>query len=163
MSNKTTDEIKNTEKEEKRIEEKYKKINKDFYNDETRRNEINYLYKKIYINYITLIENNNLDIKEEITFIKLRMNRHENEMFKYYLGLLSGIISGILVTLITLFINSDFSKKHVILANIGIIIIIFLIYIILKSSSKDIKSISNEKLYYSTCLLVLNDLEEELL
>ncbi|MDB2041517.1 hypothetical protein PM018_14540, partial [Clostridium perfringens] len=109
------------------------------------------------------IENNKLDIKQEIAFIELKINRHENEMFRYYTGLFSGIISGTFVALITVLIDSDFSKEHLILSTLGIALIFLIIYIIIKFSKKDIKGISNEKLYYSTCLLVLNDLEEELL
>ncbi|AOY53371.1 MULTISPECIES: hypothetical protein [Clostridium] len=158
---KTSDKINNKEKE--RMEEIYGKIHKNFLKDKTERNEIDYLYKKLYLHYINLIENNKLDIKQEIAFIELKMNRHENEMFRYYIGLFSGIISGTFVALITVLIDSDFSKEHLILSTLGIALIFLIIYIIIKFSKKDIKGISNEKLYYSTCLLVLNDLEEELL
>ncbi|XZH20838.1 hypothetical protein ACSW87_05035 [Clostridium perfringens] len=101
-----------------------------------------------------------MDIKQEIAFIELKMNRHENEMFKYYIGLFSGIIFGTFVALITVLIDSDFSKENLILSTLGIALIFLIIYIIIKFSKKDIKGISNEKLYYSTYLLVLNDLEE---
>ena len=158
---KTSDKINNKEKE--RMEEIYGKIHKNFLKDKTERNEIDYLYKKLYLHYINLIENNKLDIKQEIAFIELKMNRHENEMFRYYIGLFSGIISGTFVALITVLIDSDFSKEHLILSTLGIALIFLIIYIIIKFSKKDIKGISNEKLYYSTCLLVLNDLEEEFL
>ncbi|MBI6014473.1 hypothetical protein P5E99_07785 [Clostridium perfringens] len=158
---KTSDKINNKEKE--RMEEIYGKIHKNFLKDKTERNEIDYLYKKLYLHYINLIENNKLDIKQEIAFIELKMNRHENEMFRYYIGLFIGIISGTFVALITVLIDSDFSKEHLILSTLGIALIFLIIYIIIKFSKKDIKGISNEKLYYSTCLLVLNDLEEELL
>ncbi|MCX0377889.1 hypothetical protein [Clostridium perfringens] len=158
---KTSDKINNKEKE--RMEEIYGKIHKNFLKDKTERNEIDYLYKKLYLHYINLIENNKLDIKQEIAFIALKMNRHENEMFRYYIGLFIGIISGTFVALITVLIDSDFSKEHLILSTLGIALIFLIIYIIIKFSKKDIKGISNEKLYYSTCLLVLNDLEEELL
>ncbi|EPB8178440.1 hypothetical protein ACSXEQ_14480 (plasmid) [Clostridium perfringens] len=158
---KTSDKINNKEKE--RMEEIYGKIHKNFLKDKTERNEIDYLYKKLYLHYINLIENNKLDIKQEIAFIELKMNRHENEMFRYYIGLFSGIISGTFVALITVLIDSDFSKEHLILSTLGIALIFLIIYIMIKFSKKDIKGISNEKLYYSTCLLVLNDLEEELL
>lgn len=156
---KTSDKINNKE----RMEEIYGKIHKNFLKDKTERNEIDYLYKKLYLHYINLIENNKLDIKQEIAFIELKMNRHENEMFRYYIGLFIGIISGTFVALITVLIDSDFSKEHLILSTLGIALIFLIIYIIIKFSKKDIKGISNEKLYYSTCLLVLNDLEEELL
>lgn len=157
----TSDKINNKEKQ--RIEKIYGKIHKNFLENKTERNEIDYLYKKLYLHYIKLIENNKLDIKQEITFIKLKMNRHENEMFRYYIGLFSAIISGAFVALITFLIDSDFSKEHVILSTLGTIVIYLIIYIMIKFSRNDIKGISNEKLYYSTCLLVLNDLEEELL
>ncbi|EOU1999881.1 hypothetical protein ACV3ON_03175 [Clostridium perfringens] len=159
---KTSDKI-NNNKEKERIEKIYGKIHKNFLKDKTERNEIDYLYKKLYLHYINLIENNKLDIKQEIAFIELKMNRHENEMFRYYIGLFSGIISGTFVALITVLIDSDFSKEHLILSTLGIALIFLIIYIMIKFSKKDIKGISNEKLYYSTCLLVLNDLEEELL
>ena len=58
---KTSDKINNKEKE--RMEEIYRKIHKNFLKDKTERNEIDYLYKKLYLNYINLIENNKLDIK----------------------------------------------------------------------------------------------------
>ncbi|EHK2403892.1 hypothetical protein [Clostridium perfringens] len=157
----TSNKINNNEEE--RIKKIYRKIHKNFLKDKTERNEIDYLYKKLYLHYINLIENNKLDIKQEITFIELKMNRHENEMFRYYIGLFSGIISGIFVALITVLIDSDFSKEHLILSTLGSALIFLIVYIIIKFSKKDIKEISNEKLYYSTCLLVLNDLEEELL
>lgn len=140
---------------EKTIDE----IHDEHMNDDGR-DKVNDLYKKVYLNYINLIENNNLDIKQEITFVKLKMNKHNNEMVNYYMNLFISIISGVSVSIITVFITSN----DIIKLTLGLIILFLFVYFtIIKNSKYDIKEVSNQKKYYSVCLLVLNDLEEELL
>ncbi|EOU1600942.1 hypothetical protein [Clostridium perfringens] len=140
---------------EKTIDE----IHDEHMNDDGR-DKVNDLYKKVYLNYINLIENNNLDIKQEITFVKLKMNKHNNEMLNYYMNLFISIISGVSVSIITVFITSN----DIIKLTLGLIILFLFVYFtIIKNSKYDIKEVSNQKKYYSVCLLVLNDLEEELL
>ncbi|EHK2335170.1 hypothetical protein [Clostridium perfringens] len=66
---------------EKTIDE----IHKDHIDDRERRDKVNDLYKKIYLNYINLIEcDYNFDIRQEIILVELRKNKFGNEPFKYF-------------------------------------------------------------------------------
>lgn len=69
------------------------------------------------------------------------MNRYENEIFRYYIGLFSWIISGTVVVLITVLIDIDFSKEHLILSTLSIALIFLIIHVCIKFSKKDIKGI----------------------
>lgn len=66
---------------EKTIDE----IHKDHIDDRGGRDKVNDLYKKIYLNYINLIEcDSNFDIRQEIILVELRKNKFGNEPFKYF-------------------------------------------------------------------------------
>ena len=120
---------------EKTIDE----IHDEHMNDDGR-DKVNDLYKKVYLNYINLIENNNLDIKQEITFVKLKMNKHNNEMLNYYMNLFISIISGVSVSIITVFITSN----DIIKLTLGLIILFLFVYFtIIKNSKYNIKEIHN--------------------
>lgn len=140
---------------EKTIDE----IHEEHMDDKDGRDAVNDLYKKIYLNYINLIEgDSNFDIRQEIILVELRKNKFDNEPFKYFQNVIIALGSAV--------IGSIFSISKINSWITGILIVIFFILIgigTLNLFKKDIKEYSNEKLYYSTCLLVLNDLEEELL
>ncbi|AQW26250.1 hypothetical protein JJB46_06530 [Clostridium perfringens] len=141
---------------EKTIDE----IHEEHMNDKNGRDTINDLYKKVYLKYISLIENYELDIREEMVFVESKLNKYNNELLNYYMNFFASILSGVCVAIITVFITSNDIKKLI----FGFILLFLFVYlIIMKNSKYDIKEISNEKKYYSICLLVLNDLEEELL
>lgn len=141
---------------EKTIDE----IHEEHMNDKNGRDTINDLYKKVYLKYISLIENYELDIREEMVFVESKLNKYNNELLNYYMNFFASILSGVCVAIITVFITSNDIKKLI----FGFILLFLFVYlIIMKNSKYDIKEISNEKKYYSTCLLVLKDLEEELL
>lgn len=141
---------------EKTIDE----IHQEHMNDKNGRDTINDLYKKVYLKYISLIENYELDIREEMVFVESKLNKYNNELLNYYMNFFASILSGVCVAIITVFITSNDIKKLI----FGFILLFLFVYlIIMKNSKYDIKEISNEKKYYSTCLLVLKDLEEELL
>lgn len=159
---KTSDKIKNNEEE--RIEKIYKEINDNFFWSNTERNEIDYLYKKLYLYYINLIENNNLDIQQEIIFIKLKMNRYDNDALKYFQNIIISFGSGIAGAFTSILITEKFNSINNYIGGV-IIALLFLVIGLIGGFlfKNDINEISNEKKYYSTCLLVLKDLEEELL
>ncbi|EOU1670438.1 hypothetical protein GNF54_10160 [Clostridium perfringens] len=105
--------------------------------DKAARNEIDYLYKKLFLHYINLIENNNLYIKQEVTFVKLKMNKHyNNEILKYYINLFISIS----VSIITVFITINDIIKLI----LGLIILFLFVYFtIIKNSKYNIKEIHN--------------------
>lgn len=159
---KTSDKINNKEKE--RIEKIYGKIHKNFLKNKTERKEIDYLYKKLYLHYINLIENNKLDIQQEIIFIELEMNRYDNDALKYFQNIMISFGSGIVGSITSILITDKFENINNYISGIIIALLFLSIGIITGFLFKnDITEISKEKRYYSTCLLVLNDLEEELL
>ncbi|ELC8350697.1 hypothetical protein [Clostridium perfringens] len=141
---------------EKTIDE----IHEEHMDDKDGRDKVNDLYKKVYLKYINLVENYEVDIREEIVFVELKLNKYNNGMLNYYMNFFSSILSGVCVAIITVFITINDIKKLI----FGFILLFSFVYlIIVKNSKYDIKEISNEKKYYSICLLVLKDLEEELL
>lgn len=159
---KTFDKINNNEEE--RIKKIYGKIHKNFLENKTERNEIDYLYKKLYLHYINLIENNKLDIQQEIIFIELEINRYDNDALKYFQNIMISFGSGVVGSITSILITDKFENINNYIGGIIIALLFLLIGIIMGFLFKnDITEISKEKRYYSTCLLVLKDLEEELL
>ncbi|MCI2779139.1 hypothetical protein P5F04_08250 [Clostridium perfringens] len=135
------------------------KIHEEHMDNKNGRDTVNDLYKKIYLSYINLIEDDsNFDIRQEIILVELRKNKFDNEPFKYFQNVIIALSSAV--------IGSIFSISKINSWITGILMVIFFILIgigTLNLFKKDIKEYSDEKLYYSTCLLVLKDLEEELL
>ncbi|WP_283688822.1 hypothetical protein [Clostridium perfringens] len=158
----TSDKINNNEEE--RIKKIYGKIHKNFLENKTERNEIDYLYKKLYLHYINLIENNKLDIQQEIIFIELEINRYDNDALKYFQNIMISFGSGVVGSITSILITDKFENINNYIGGIIIALLFLFIGIIMGFLFKnDITEISKEKRYYSTCLLVLKDLEEELL
>lgn len=114
---------------------------------------MNDLYKKIYLNYINLIEcNSNFNIKQEIILVESRKNKFGNEPFKYF--------QNVIIDLDSVVIESIFYISKINSCITVILVAIFFILIgigTLNLFKKDIKEYSYEKLYYSICLLVLSD------
>lgn len=159
---KTFDKINNNEEE--RIKKIYGKIHKNFLENKTERKEIDYLYKKLYLHYINLIENNKLDIQQEIIFIELEMNRYDNDALKYFQNIMISFGSGVVGSITSILITDKFENINNYISGIIIALLFLSIGIITGFLFKNnITEISKEKRYYSTCLLVLKDLEEELL
>ncbi|EOU2051295.1 hypothetical protein ACV3P9_04685 [Clostridium perfringens] len=159
---KTFDKINNNEEE--RIKKIYGKIHKNFLENKTERKEIDYLYKKLYLHYINLIENNKLDIQQEIIFIELEMNRYDNDALKYFQNIMISFGSGIVGSITSILITDKFENINNYISGIIIALLFLSIGIITGFLFKNnITEIYKEKRYYSTCLLVLKDLEEELL
>lgn len=78
---------------EKTIDE----IHKDHIDDRERRDKVNDLYKKIYLNYINLIEcDYNFNIKQEIILVELRKNKFDNEPFKYFQNVIIALGSAVI-------------------------------------------------------------------
>ena len=67
---------------EKTIDE----IHEEHMNDKNGRDIINDLYKKVYLKYISLIENYELDIREEMVFVESKLNKYNNELLNYYMN-----------------------------------------------------------------------------
>ncbi|EIF5083656.1 hypothetical protein LFJ61_001443 [Clostridium perfringens] len=123
---------------EKTIDE----IHEEHMNDKNGRDTINDLYKKVYLKYISLIENYELDIREEMVFVESKLNKYNNELLNYYMNFFASILSGVCVAIITVFITSNDIKKLI----FGFILLFLFVYlIIMKNSKYDIKEISNEK------------------
>lgn len=140
------------------------KIHEKHINNIDERKKIDDLYKKLYLHYINLIENNNLDIQQEIIFIELKMNRYDNDALKYFQNIMISFGSGIVGSITSILITDKFENINTYIGGIIIALLFLFIGIITGFLFKnDITEISKEKRYYSTCLLVLNDLEEELL
>ena len=76
---------------EKTIDE----IHEEHINDKYGRDTLNDLYKKVYLNYINLIETYEVDIREEIVFVELKLNKYNNEMLNYYMKFFASILSGV--------------------------------------------------------------------
>lgn len=126
------------------------------------RDEIEDLYKKIYIDYVYLIEENYLDIKQEMLLIELNMNRYDNDALKYFQNIIISFGSGIVGALISVLVTEKLNITNNYIGAITIVLFSLVIGLIIGFLSKnDIKEIYNEKKYYSTCLLVLKDLEED--
>ncbi|HAT4348544.1 hypothetical protein [Clostridium perfringens] len=139
-------------------------IHEEHMDDQDGRDTVNDLYKKIYLNYINLIENNEFDIKQEMVLIELKMNRYDNDALKYFQNIIISFGSGIAGAFTSILITEKFNNINNYIGGI-IITLLFLVigFIVGFLFKNDINEISNEKKYYSTCLLVLKDLEEELL
>ncbi|MCR1962972.1 hypothetical protein NSA28_04985 [Clostridium perfringens] len=110
------------------------------------RNTVKDLYKRVYLNYINLIENYEIDIKEEIVFVELKLNKYNNEMLNYYMKFFASILSGVCVAIITVFITSNDIKK---LIFAFILLFSFVYLIIVKNLKYDIKEIIMEKILFN--------------
>ncbi|HAT4103731.1 TPA: hypothetical protein I9Z31_001134 [Clostridium perfringens] len=98
------------------------KIHEEHMNDKDGRDTINDLYKKVYLKYISLIENYELDIREEMVFVESKLNKYNNELLNYYMNFFASILSGVCVAIITVFITSNDIKKLI----FGFILLFFL-------------------------------------
>ena len=45
--------------------------------------------------YISLIENYELDIREEMVFVESKLNKYNNELLNYYMNFFASILSGV--------------------------------------------------------------------
>ncbi|HHD2586598.1 hypothetical protein [Clostridium perfringens] len=141
------------------------KIHEKHKNNKASRKEINKLYKKIYLYYINLIEeDDNFDLGQEITFVKWKINKYDNEALKHFKNIIINLGSGLVAALFTILVTNNLNNSDIKTITITTILIFILIYIsVYFIVKRDVVRISKENLYYSVCLLVLKDLEEELL